>query len=357
MRNVCRAIGLGFVLILVLVLVRVLVAFPAAQTPSASAGRTGAHWTAPRTSDGHADLSGVWSNNSVTPLERPKQWAGKDHLTGPELEQLKRDISQVYDEGGDAIFQNVVQAALDNRKLVSYDPATGNYNQFWMVERDIDDRTSLITDPSDGHMPPLTPEAQRRRGQRPLPGAVSEGGPAGRADGPEDRPLGERCITFGAPRTGAGYNSYFQIVQSPTTVGILQETIHEVRIVPLDGQAHLASTVRQWLGDSRGRWEGDTLVVETINYASRSVPFRATEGLKTIERFTRVSPDHLNWEITFDDPATWTRSWTMMIRLKKEPKEIYEYACHESNYSLPGILAGARVQEKAAAQKSNLHSK
>jgi len=325
----------------------------AAQAPSGTAGRDRTTWAAPRAADGHADLSGVWANNSVTPLERPKQWAGKERLTDAELEQLKRDISQVYDDGGDAIFQNVVQAALDKRKLASYDPTTGNYNQFWMVERDIDHRTALITDPPDGHIPPLTPEAEKKRGGRTLQGAVTEGGPAGRADGPEDRPLGERCLTFGAPRTGAGYNSYFQIVQSPTIVGILQETIHEVRIIPVDGKPHLIPNVRQWLGDSRGHWEGDTLVVESTNYSSRSVPFRATEQLKTIERFTRVSPDYINWEITFDDPATWTRPWTMMIRLKKEPKELYEYACHESNYSMPGILAGARVKEKAAAQKSN----
>jgi len=319
-----------------------------AQAPAGKAAGAAARGNLPRTADGHPDLSGVWANNSVTPLERPKQWAGKDRLTDAELEQLKREISQVYDEGGDAIFQNVVEAALEKRKLKSYDPSTGNYNQFWMVDRDIDNRTSLVTDPPDGHMPPLTPQAQAKRG-RPVVGEVREGGPAGRADGPEDRPLGERCITFGAPRTGAGYNSYFQIVQSPTTVGILQETIHDVRVIPVDARPHLVSDVRQWLGDSRGRWEGDTLVVESTNYNSRSVPFGATEKLKTVERFTRTSPDYINWEVTFDDPATWTRPWTLMVRLKKEAKEIYEYACHEGNYSLPGILGGFRAKEKAAA--------
>ena len=181
-------------------------------------------------------------------------------------------------------------------------------------------------------------------------GQVAEGGPAGRADGPEDRPLGERCITFGAPRTGAGYDSYFQFVQSPTTVGILQETIHDVRMIPLSGQPHLQSSVPQWLGDSRGHWEGDTLVVETTNFSPRSVPQRATQNLKTTERFTRVSPDYINWEITFDDSRTWTRPWTMMIRLKKENKQLYEYACHEGNIAMKGILAGARAKEKAASQ-------
>jgi hypothetical protein len=326
----------------------------AAQTSSspAKAGK----YTPPRTADGHADFSGVWSNNSVTPFERPKEWAGRDHITEQELEQLKGDIARVYDEGGDAIFQNVVEAALQKKHLTSYDVKTGNYNQFWMVERDIDTRTSLITDPPDGRLPARTPEAESRRRGRGLQVTTDEGGPAGRADGPEDRPLGERCITFGAPRTGGGYNSYFQFVQSPTTVGILQETIHDIRVIPIGGKPHLTSDVRQWLGDARGHWEGDTLVVETTNFKSRSVPYNATDKLKVTERFTRVSPTYINWELTFDDAATWTRPWTMMVRLKKEDKQIYEYACHESNYSLPGILAGFRAKEKGAASPTSTKS-
>jgi len=334
------------------------VASLAAQAPAGTQASKAAKWTPPRAADGHADLSGVWANNAVAPLERPKEWAGKDRLSDAELEQLKREISQVYDDGGDAIFQNVVEAALAKRKLISYDPTTGNYNQFWMVEREIDHRTSLITVPADGRLPSLTPEAQARRGPSAgAQGQVREGGPAGRADGPEDRPLTERCITFGAPRMGAGYDSYFQIVQSRDTVGILQETIHDVRVVPLDQQRRLPSTVLQWHGDSRGRWEGDTLVVETTNFSSKSVPFRATESLQTIERFTRVSPDYINWEITFNDPQTWTRPWTMMIRLKKENKEIYEYACHEGNIAMTGILAGARAKERDAAQAAKTSAK
>jgi hypothetical protein len=320
----------------------------AAQAPSKPASAT-ATWTAPLAADGHPDLSGVWANNSITPLERPAEWADKDRLTDAELEQLKRDIASVFDKEGDAIFQNLVQAALAKRKLGSYDPTTGNYNEFWMVEREIDNRTSLITDPPDGKIPPLTPEAQQRRQARQARFAqvqVNEGGPMGRADGPEDRPLSERCITFGAPRLQAGYDSYFQFVQSRNMVGILQETIHDVRMVPLSGQ-HPPSSVRQWLGDSRGHWQGGTLVVETTNYSSKSIPQGATETIKTVERFTRVSPDYINWEITYDDPHTWTRPWTMMIRLKKEPKEIYEYACHEGNIAMTGILAGARAKEKA----------
>ncbi len=321
-----------------------------AQAPSGKPTSDATKWTAPRAADGHADLSGVWANNSITPLERPKEWAGKDRLTDAEPEQLKRDIAAAYDKEGDAIFQSLVEAALAKRKLGSYDPTTGNYNEFWMVEREIDNRTSLITHPADGRIPTLTEAGQKRRDARLAQFAqvqAREGGPAGRADGPEDRPLSERCITFGAPRLQAGYDSYFQFVQSRNTVGILQETIHDVRVIPLSGQ-HLSSGVNQWLGDSRGHWEGDTLVVDTTNYSSKSLPMGATETLKTVERFTRVSPKYINWEITYIDANTWTRPWTMMIRLKKEEKEIYEYACHEGNISMIGILAGARAKEKAA---------
>jgi hypothetical protein len=324
----------------------------AAQSPAQKRPDTG-KYTPPRTADGHPDFSGVWANNSITPMERPKEWAGKERLTDAELEQLKHDIASVYDKEGDAIFQNLVEAALAKRKLGSYDPSTGNYNEFWMVEREIDHRTSLVTDPPDGHIPAMTEEGKERRARLFALFQGGEGGPAGRANGPEDRPLSERCITFGAPRLQAGYDSYFQFVQSKNTVGILQETIHDVRVIPLYGQ-HPPSTVRQWLGDSRGHWEGDTLVVETTNYSPQSVIMLngASESLKVTERFTRVSPDYINWEMTFNDPHTWTRPWTMMIRLKKDPKQIYEYACHEGNIAMTGILAGARTKERAETQKA-----
>jgi hypothetical protein len=310
-------------------------------------------YTPPRTADGHADFSGVWANNHITPTERPKEWAGKDHLTDAELEQLKRDVSSIYDKEGDAIFQNLVEAALAKRKLGSYDPATGNYNEFWMAERELDDRTSLVTDPPDGRIPPMT-EAGKQRLAKLYETFTGEGGPSGRANGPEDRPVTERCITFGAPRLQPGYDSYFQFVQSKTTIGILQETIHDVRIVHLDG-THPPVTVRQWLGDSRGHWEGDTLVVETTNYSPEGTIILngASESLKVTERFTRVSADYINWEMTFNDPQTWTRPWTMMIRLKKDPKQIYEYACHEGNIAMGGILAGARAKELQAGKRGS----
>jgi hypothetical protein len=311
-------------------------------------------WQVPRTPDGRPDLQGVWSNNSVTPMTRPSQWRDKERLTEAEVEELKQIVARYTDQGGDAIFGSMVQLALDAKakgqfNQMSYDRTTGNYNQFWMADRDWDTRTSLITDPKNGQFPALTPEAVQRRAARQRPVVVegSESGPRGRADGPEDRPLSERCITYGAPRTGTGYNSYVQIVQSPETVVILQEMIHDARVVPMGNLPHLPKSVRQLHGDPRGRWEGDTLVVESTNFINGFQG--STPDVKVTERYTRVSPDHLNWEITVDDPATWVQPWTFMIRLKHTTDQVYEYACHEGNQSMIGILAGARADEAKAA--------
>ena len=226
---------------------------------------------------------------------------------------------------------------------VSYDPSTGNYNQFWMADREWDHRTALIVDPPDGQFPPLIPEAEaRREAARSTPRA------RGAADGPEDRPLSERCISYGAPRTGANYNSYVQIIQSPQTVVLMQEMIHDARVVPMTGKPHLPARIRQLHGDPRGRWEGDTLVVETTNYLNGFQG--STPDVKLTERYTRVSPEFINWEVTVEDPKTWTRPYTFMIRLKKTDGLIYEYACHEGNYAMTGILAGARKEEATAAK-------
>lgn len=309
----------------------------------------------PRTADGRPDLQGVWSNNSVTPMTRPTQWKDKALITDQELKELQTFMAKNVDDGGDAIFQNQIQLALDaiekgKFEQISYDKATGNYNQFWMAQRDWDRRTSLIVDPPNGQLPPRTPEAQVR-GRGRIPSAEdAEGSQRARPAGPEDLPLGERCISFGAPRTGAGYNSYLQIFQSPTAVVLLQEMAHDARIVSLNNQRHLNSNVRQWLGDPRGRWEGDTLVVETTNY--RGGFMGSTPEVKVTERYMRVSSDHINWTITVDDPKTWTQPWSFMVRLKRTNDQVYEYACHEGNHSLPGILGGARVAEqKEAAER------
>jgi len=331
--------------------VKALVAgFLAAGLAAATVHAQSTTWKVPRTPDGHPDLQGVWSNNSVTPMTRPPQWRDKERLTDAEVEELKQLVARYTDQGGDAIFGSLVQMALNAKEKgqfdqTSYDRTTGNYNQFWMADRDWDNRTSLITDPKNGQMPPITPEALERRTTRPRPVVVegSESGPRGRADGPEDRPLSERCITYGAPRTGTGYNSYVQLIQSPETVVVLQEMIHDARVVPMSSLPHLPKNVRQLHGDPRGRWEGDTLVVETTNFIGGFQG--STPDVKLTERYTRVSQDYINWEITVDDPATWAKPWTFMIRLKRTDDQVYEYACHEGNHSMIGILAGARAEE------------
>jgi len=304
-------------------------------------------WTPPRTVDGQPDLQGVWANNVVTPLERPKELAGRPLLTEQEMAALKRKAQEVFRADADAAFGDTfflsVLANVEGTKsgFKSTDGGTGDYSTVWLVERNWDNRTSLITDPPDGRLPALTPEAQKRQATA---AAKRFQSPAG----PEDRSLSERCITFGAPRLGTGYNSYYQIAQSRDTVAILMETIHDTRVIPLDGRPHLPSTVRTWLGDSRGHWEGNTLVVDTTNYKAGAFMY-ASEQLHVVERFTRTGPDSLKYEVTVDDPATWAKPWTAMIPLGHSRDAIYEYACHEGNLGMMGILKGARAEEKAAS--------
>ena len=306
-------------------------------------------WTPPRTADGQPDLQGVWANNNATPLERPKELAGRPYLTEQEVAALKQKSHELFDDGnsdaafGDSVFTSVLANVKGEKAgFKSVDGGTGDYSSVWLVERNFDNRTSLITDPSDGRLPALTADGQKRQ-------AAIAAVRARRPEGPEDRSLSERCITFGAPRLGAGYNSYYQIVQSPDSVVIEMETIHDARIVPLDGRPHLPSSVRTWLGDSRGHWEGDTLVVDTTNYRA-GVFMNASEKLHVVERFTRTGPDVLKYEVTIDDPDTWAKPWTAMIPLTHSRDFLWEYACHEGNYGMSGILAGARAEEKAERQ-------
>ena len=311
---------------------------------SALAQDAPAGWTVPRTVDGTPDLQGVWANNSVTPLERPPQWAGKARLTDEELAELKVAAAAVVASGLDAQFgdQLVLKALEGLTDAGSYD-TTGNYNQFWMVDRDFTHQTSLVIDPPDGQVPDVTEAATRRSQER---RAYLREHPA---DGPEDRPPGERCANFGVPRLGAGYNSYLQIFQTPSHAAILKEMAHDVNLVSLDGTAHAPDGVRFWNGDSRGRWEGDTLVVESANFSSKSSFRGSSDGLHLVERYTRVGPDTLNYEVTITDPTTWTQPWTVLIPLKRSEDAIFEYACHEGNYGMDGILSGHRADERAAA--------
>ena len=299
--------------------------------------------------DGHPDLQGVWLNNSATPLERPKALEGKPLLTDEESAELKRRAARLFDRtgvsdfaSGDAFFQ----ALLTNPDRYDNPGATCGSNA--MIDREFENRTSLISDPPDGRIPPVTPEGRARLASRP-PAAGGGRLPAG----PEDLSPSLRCLTYGVPRVGttnvssAGPLAYYQIVQTPGYVVLAMEAIHEARIIPVDGPPHLPEAVRQWSGDSRGRWEGDTLVIETSNFSPSSTFLGAAENLRLVERLTRVAPDTINYEVTIDDPTTWTKPWTVMISLKQQQTRLYEYACHEGNYYvMRGMLLGARAQEK-----------
>ena len=314
-------------------------------------GQTGsvdsAGWTVPRTPDGRPDLQGVWANNAATPLERPETLADRGELSDEEVAALEQHARELFNGATDAAFgDSVFEAALaESQGYTSSDTGTGNYNQFWLVDRDFDDRTSLIVDPPNGRVPPLTDAAQAR----------TDAARAYRRDHPADtytdRDSTDRCITWGVPRIGAGYNSYFQFVQTPDNLAILKELIHDVRIIPIDGQPHLDDRVRQWMGDPRAHWDGDTLVVETTNFSEQSDFRGSAENFHLVERFTRVAPDTLDWELTFTDPTHWTRPWTMLIALKKSDDPVFEFACHEGNHAMTGILGGHRAEEMEAQEQ------
>ena len=304
----------------------------------------------PRTPDGKPDLQGVWANNSATPLERPDELADKAELTDEEVAALKARADKLFNGETDAAFGDAVFKAVlaGDEEHESYDPDTGNYNHFWVSERDFDNRTSLVVNPANGRLPPTTPEAKARLAAR------MEYAKAHPADSYTDRSNSDRCITYGVPFLLAGYNGYFQIAQTTGHVVILQEMIHEARIVPLDGRAHLED-IEQWTGDPRGRWEGDTLVVETRNFSPNSTFFAgmgdaagmSRENLHLTERYSLLDADTLAWSLTVNDPTTWTAPWTAVMHLSKSEEPIFEYACHEGNYAMEGILAGHRQQEAA----------
>ena len=242
----------------------VIAVFAVALLPAAAPGQS-SDWTAPRTAAGHPDLQGMWSNNAITPLERPESLAERATLTEEELSRVQTTAEELFAlDAGDAAFgdQFFNTALTAPETFTSSDGGTGNYNQFWMVERDFDDRTSLIVDPPNGRLPELTPEAE----QAAETARAGRGQPAAWTD---DRGLSERCITFGLPNLLAGYNSYYQILQTADHVVIEQELIHTTRIIPLDGRPHIDGDIDQWHGNSVGRWDGDTLVVETKNLSPK----------------------------------------------------------------------------------------
>ena len=315
--------------------------------PRSAVGQAAA--TAPRTSWGAPDLQGIWTFRTITPLERPPELADKPELTEEEAAAYEQE-----------------EARRQNRDLIDseqggllYAPESEGgvvpYNEFWydrgtavVASR----RTSLIVDPPDGRLPPYTPEGQRRAdAQREIGRQEQRGRPL--ADGPEDRGVGDRCIlgfNAGPPMLPAAYNQNVQIFQTADHIVVYNEMIHNARIIPLDGRPH--GTARQWSGDSRGHWEGDTLVVDTINFSGETSLSGSSPSMHLVERFTRVNADMVNYAVTVENPDTWTRPWTAEIPLTKlddQVPQIYEYACHEGNYSLDTVLRGARLEEKAAA--------
>lgn len=290
----------------------------------------------PRLPWGHADLQGVWDRRTITPLERPERFAGVAYLSEEQAREYER-LSSERDDG----------RPLDEPRagLSVHDPDDLDYGSRVLATR----QTSLVVDPPDGRIPAYTEEARRRTemARRELEGR-------GTADSYEDRSLQERCITWGVP---AGmlpqpYNNNIQIVQTPGTVMIMNEMIHDIRIVPLDGRPHVPDSIRQWHGDPRGHWEGDTLVVESTNFSPKTSFRRASDKLRLVERYTRVADHMLLYEFTVEDSSTWVGPWTVSFPMTQTDQPIYEYACHEGNYGLLNILRVARALEKQAAEQA-----
>jgi hypothetical protein len=329
---------------LALVLVSLTHAPGGAQQPAASRpeGRGGG-WVVPRTADGRPDLQGVWENNSATPLERPRQLADKPRLSDAELDSFKRRAGTLFGPEQDAIFGDALYLALLANTTPPGLGATGSYSQNWLPDRYFEHRTSLIVDPADGKLPPPTPAGAKLRAA-----AAGRFGRVGASA--QEMSLQDRCIHYGFPDLFAAYMAVYRIVQSPGFVAIQMEKIHDARIIPLDGRPHASSVLRQYLGDSRGRWEGDTLVVETTNFHPKGNPMGgysvlSDENLHLIERFRRVADDTLEYTFTVDNSTMWTKPWTAVINWKRSRGELHEYACHEGNYSLRGMLSAARAEE------------
>jgi hypothetical protein len=293
----------------------------------AQSASIGGDYTAPRTSFGHPDLQGVWSNAVITPLERPPELGDKAFLDEDEAEALEA--------------ARVAEINRDQRSDDAEADVLNAYNDFWWdsgTEVVATRRTSLIVDPPDGRVPALTPAAEARYA------AMRRRG----TDGPEDTGLSTRCIHFGAagpPMMPSAYNNHYQLVQTEDHVLIVNEMVHETRIIPLDGRAPPAG-IRQWLGVSRGHWDGDTLIVETTNFSDETTLRGSGPSMKLTERFRRVADDILLYEFTVDDPESFVQPWTAQIPSVRVDDLMYEYACHEGNRGMFGILSGARAAEQ-----------
>lgn len=278
-----------------------------------------------RTLWGDPDLQGIWNHGTATPLERPDAQSGREFLTEEEIAEVNLNATTF--------------ASSERRGDLSKDLDVGlAYNQFWWDRGLSDGRTALIVDPPSGKIPYMSTT-------QPTPGFRQPR----TSDGPEDRNLWERCITRGVPRLGGAYNNNFRLIQAPGYVVILHEMVHESRIVPMDGRPHVNADIRQWNGDSRGRWEGETLVVETTNFSDKTSFRGSSSGLKVIERFRRADANTLQYQVTLEDSTTWTQPWTAALAMPMTEGDMFEYACHEGNYGMTNLLAGARVQELEAS--------
>jgi hypothetical protein len=313
-----------------------------ALASAAAFAQADSNYELPRTVDGHPDLQGVWENNTITPVERPQVFGDKVFLTDEDVEFLEQRLRDIYAAGEDALFGEGVLEAAFSGEIRSYDPSTGNYDSQWMVQRTIHRRTSQIIDPPNGQYPPRTEAAVAAARE------LREHREAHPADSYTDRSLGERCLSFGAPRLGAGYNSYWQIVQSENTVAIIQEMAHDVRIIPIVAKPHADEKIKLWHGDSRGWWDGDTLVIETTNYSDASDNSPQTDRKVNTERLTRISDSALQYQFTSNDPGAYTAPYTREIIFDHTDDDIYEYACHEGNYGMMNILSGHRAEERLA---------
>ena len=323
--------------------------------PTVLAAQEAADPAVPRTAGGQPDISGVWDFRTLTPLQRPQnQGETIDQAKARELEEAAAERARVADQPSDP-----------EREALRAGGDVGAYNNFWFDRgaKVVDDlRTSLIIDPPDGRLPATVPDVKRQTLGDDLPPdrpvRLRVGGVG--LESYEDRGLSERCIlgfNEGPPISPGGYNQNIHIFQSESHVAILNEMVHDTRTVPLDGRDHLPDSLRQWMGDSRGRWEGDTLVVETKNFTDRissfsGSPFAAVGTgyqMQITEKFQRLDQDTLMYEYTVNDPATYTRPFTARLLMKKSAVPMFEYACHEGNYGLHNMLSGARAKEAEAA--------
>ena len=316
-----------------------LLSMPNSFTLAAETITSEKNWTAPRTIDDQPDLQGVWANNSITPVERPEVFGDRTLLTADEMQFLSRRMAEILSGEGDALFGESVLDAAFSGNVSSRDTQTGNYDQQWMVERTLHNRTSQIIDPLNGHYPAKTPEAIEHENTRRL---YRQEHPA---DSWLDRSLSERCQSRGVPNLRPGYNSYWQIVQSKHYVTITQEMFHDVRIIPLTAMPKLNENIKLWNGSSRGYWDNNTLVIDTQNYSEAADPGLNTTDRVFQERLTRINEHQLQYDFIEHDPGTYTADYTRRLIFDLSADSIYEYACHEGNYGIANILRGHRVEE------------